>query len=224
MREACLPETATRPAGADTVAQDCPFEHRCPCRKGSWCRQKREQARREHRAYGMLTLEGCRDGHCEHPCVLLHDVESQANGILAAAGISGPPVPLDLVRRLDPERPVEIRYLPLHAHHGAVWRIGDEWVLHLNENQPLPMARYVAFHEGYHIVCHVSALYEAETADGCRPFTEATADYFAASILMPRQWVLDYWPRVRSINRMAEIFQAPEPAVRAWVRRWVADA
>ena len=169
----------------------------------------------------MLTLEGCRDGHCDRPCELLLHVEDQANNLLSANGVIQPPVPLDLVSRLDPERSVEIRFLPLHAHYGAVWLVGDEWVLHLNENQPLLMARFVAFHEGYHIVCHASGLYEADSADGCRPFTEATADYFAASVLMPRAWVLDYWPRVRNVARMAQIFQAPERAVRAWVRRWV---
>ncbi|MHB1135073.1 MAG: ImmA/IrrE family metallo-endopeptidase [Chloroflexota bacterium] len=169
----------------------------------------------------MLTLEGCQDGHCEHPCVLLQHVESQANAFLAAAGISKPPVPLELIHTFDPLRPVEIRLLPLRAHHGAVWLLDDEWVLHLNANQPLPMKRYVAFHEGYHIVCHVSAMYEPETSDGCRPFTEATADYFAASLLMPREWILAYWPQVRSMAKMAEIFQAPEAAVRSWVRRWV---
>ncbi|MCL5108637.1 MAG: ImmA/IrrE family metallo-endopeptidase [Chloroflexi bacterium] len=169
----------------------------------------------------MLTLEGCRDGHCDRPCELLGHVESQANDFLAAAGISSPPVPLDLIHTFDPLRPVEIRLLPLRAHHGAVWLLGDEWVLQLNSNQPLPMKRYVVFHEGYHIVCHVSAMYEAETADGCRPFAEATADYFAASILMPREWVLAYWPRVRSVAKMAEIFQAPEPAMRSWARRWL---
>ncbi|MDA8219234.1 MAG: ImmA/IrrE family metallo-endopeptidase [Dehalococcoidales bacterium] len=169
----------------------------------------------------MLTLEGCRDGHCERPCELLRRVEGQASYFLDKAGISHPPVPLDLIHSFDPIRPVEVRFLPLRAHHGAVWLLGEEWVLHLNDSQPLPMKRYVAFHEGYHIVCHVSALYERESGDGCRPFTEATADFFAASLLMPRQWVLAYWPEVHSVAKMAEIFQAPEPAMRSWIRRWV---
>lgn len=173
-----------------------------------------------HQNYRMLTLEGCRDGHCDKPCELLQHVEGQANDFLTVAGINEPPVPLELIQTFDPLRRVEIRCLPLRAHHGAVWLLDDEWVLHLNANQPLPMKRYVAFHEGYHIVCHVSAMYETETADGCRPFTEATADYFAASVLMPRKWVKSYWPRVHSVAKMAELFQAPESAVRSWVRRW----
>lgn len=169
----------------------------------------------------MLSLEGCRDGRCERPCEMLLNVEDLANGFLQSAGVTSPPVPLELVHTFDPDRPVEIRYLPLNSHYGAVWFVNDAWVLHLNVNQPAFMNRYVAFHEGYHILCRLSAMHEGEAGDNCRPFNEAIADYFAASLLMPRAWVLEYWPRVRSIRDMAEIFQAPEPAVRSWVRRWV---
>ena len=169
----------------------------------------------------MLSLEGCRDGHCERPCEMLLQVERLANSFLRAAQVTGPPVPLDLLQTFDPSRPVEIRYLPLSFHYGAVWLVSDAWVLHLNANQTLSMNRYVAFHEGYHVLCRLSAMHEGEASDNCRPFNEAIADYFAASILMPKEWILEYWRRVRSIPRLAEIFQAPESAVRSWVRRWV---
>ncbi len=168
-----------------------------------------------------MTLEGCQDGHCLHPCALLEEVESLASGFLRAAGVAGPPVPLDVVRVFDPTRPVDIRFLPLHVHYGAVWLVDGEWVLHLNSNQPLPVSRFVAFHEGYHIVCRTPSLFAGPTGDGCRPFNEVIADYFAASILMPRQWVLEHWSRSRSTSEMAELFQAPEDAVATWVRRWV---
>jgi len=128
---------------------------------------------------------------------------------------------MDLVRSFDPDRPVEIRYISLRSHYGAVWLVNNEWVLHLNSNQPLLMNRYVAFHEGYHILCRLSAMREGEAGDNCRPFNEAIADYFAASILMPRSWILEYWPQIRSIPEMAKVFQVPESAMRSWVRRWV---
>lgn len=203
------------------TTEECPFEKNCPCRRGPWCRRKGDFALQSPRDYRMMSLEGCREGRCDHPCELLLQVENLANYLLEAAGITEPPVPLDLITTFDPVRPVEIRFLPLNAHYGAVWLLGDEWVLHLNANQPLPMNRYVAFHEGYHIVCRVSGLYAGETGDSCRPFHEVTADYFAASILMPRGWVREYWPKARSVSRMAEVFEAPEAAVRSWVRRWI---
>jgi len=221
VREARLKAATSDTPHSLAESEGCPFEKKCPCRKGPWCRRKMESSQRGRRDYRMPALEGCREGRCEHPCELLVQVENQANGFLRAAGITRPPVPIDLVKTFDPDRPVEIRFLPLQAHYGAAWLLGDEWVLHLNANQPPLMNRYVAFHEGYHIVCRLSGLRDGRADDGCRPFNEVTADYFAASILMPRDWVLEYWPKVRSVAQMVEIFQAPEAAVRSWVRRWV---
>ena len=220
------PREGKHPVNASLVsnvvkAAACPFEAKCPCRRGPWCRQRLDISAQNHTDYRMLSLEGCRDGRCEHPCAMLQHVEDLANELLDNAGIKFPPVPLDLIQAFDPDRPVEIRYLSLSSHFGAVWLVNDAWVLHLNTNQPPAMNRYVAFHEGYHILCRLSAMHEGDTIDNCRPFNEAIADYFAASILMPKAWVLDYWPRVRSISEMAEIFQAPESAVLSWIRRWV---
>ncbi|GEM_PF-3588506 len=211
---------AVPPHAATTAA--CPFEEKCPCRRGPWCRQKREQAAVSNTDYRMLSLEGCCDGRCERPCKMLQHVEDIATGFLDAAHISNPPVPLELVHSFDPDRPVEIRFLPLNSHYGAVWLVNDAWVLHLNSNQSPLMNRYVAFHEGYHILCRLSAMHEGEAGDNCRPFNEAIADYFAASILMPTKWVRELWPQSRSIPEMSDLFQAPESAVRSWVRRWVA--
>lgn len=218
MRAGRVPAAVASPRLDPSVA--CPFEDRCPCHKGPWCRRKLEDVTGGPCDYRMMTLEGCRDGHCDRPCRMLLHVEELASHFLRAAGISKPPVPLDLVETFDPERPVEIRYLPLNAHYGAVWLVDGEWVLHLNSNQPPAVNRYVAFHEGYHILCQAPSLFAGESADGCRSFNEVIADYFAASILMPRRWVQEMWPRVHDTARLARLFQAPEPAVHSWVRRW----
>lgn len=169
----------------------------------------------------MMTLEGCEDGHCEHPCVMLQEVEAQATGILRDAGVAAPPVPLDLLQSFDPGNPVEIRYIPLHAHYGAAWLVEDGWVLQLNSNQPPTVNRFVAFHEGYHILHRQpGSLRAAEGCDGCRSFAEDLADYFAASILMPRAWVAMYWERIHNVQAMAGLFQVPAGAMRSWLRRW----
>lgn len=214
--------TSAKPVAA-TRAVGCPFEDRCPCRKGAWCRQRCQSTARDIPDYRMLTLEGCQDGHCAHPCHVLLEVEELATHFLEAAQISEPPVPMELVKSLDQHRPIEIRYLPLKAHYGAVWLADDEWVLHLNSNQPFFVNRFVAFHEGYHILCDLSSMRAGDTADSCRPFNEIIADYFAASILMPRRWIVEAWSRVPSVRRLATLFQVPAPAVASWVRRWVEE-
>jgi len=44
-------------------------------------------------------------------------------------------------------------------------------------------------------------------------FNELLADYFAACILMPREWVKRKWAEVENLDRMAEIFDVPKPAM-----------
>ncbi len=206
------------------VTSSCPGEETCPCPKGKWCRQKRERAVKGHHDYRMMTLEGCEDGHCDQPCTMLTNVEQLAGDILARASVTAPPVPLDLLKSFDPTRRLEIRLLPLHAHYGATWLVDDEWVMHLNSNQSPAVNRFVAFHEGYHILHRTPAFRAADVADGCRTFCEEIADYFAASMLMPTNWVLDLWPRIQDADAMARLFDVPEPAMRSWIHRWLRPA
>ena len=44
-------------------------------------------------------------------------------------------------------------------------------------------------------------------------FNELLADYFAMCTLMPRQWVREKWAEVKDLDRMAEIFDVPKPAM-----------
>jgi len=49
--------------------------------------------------------------------------------------------------------------------------------------------------------------------------SERLADYFAASILMPKDVVRGIWPEVRDVGRMAGIFKVPEQAMKDWLTR-----
>ena len=41
-------------------------------------------------------------------------------------------------------------------------------------------------------------------------FNELLADYFAACILMPRDWVKEKWAEVNDLDRVVKIFQVPK--------------
>ena len=45
------------------------------------------------------------------------------------------------------------------------------------------------------------------------------ADYFAASVLMPKKWVYKLWPNMQSVKSMAITFDVPESVMRSWLER-----
>jgi len=152
-------------------------------------------------------------------CRVLKEIEALASGYLRQAGVEKPPVPMDVIHLCDPVRPIELRPFPLKAYFGCAWFLGNEWVVHLNSNNALDVNRFTAFHEGFHIVCSNSGLSFSKVNDPCKPLGERLADYFAASILMPRPFVTEVWPRVRSVRKMSKMFEIPEPIMRDWLTR-----
>ena len=92
-------------------------------------------------------------------------------------------------------------------------------MVHLNANDPPDMNRFTAFHEGFHIVCRNSGLAFSQRDDFYQPVSERLADYFAASILMPRALVYEVWPEVQSLSKMATTFDVPELIMRDWLTR-----
>lgn len=212
------PEIALRTLAETWSGKECPYQDGCTCRSGPWCRMAvAKQARGRH--YPRLCLQGCPDAPSHCSCRLLIQLEVLASDYLRHSGIVEPPVPIDVIRLFDPQRPVEVRPLSMKAHHGCVWFLGDEWVLHLNARDPAPVQRYTAFHEGFHILTHNSGVSFSRIGLAHQAFSERLADYFAASILMPREWVSKAWPRMRSGERMARLFGVPPQAVRHWLHR-----
>ena len=155
--------------------------------------------------------------HC--CCKVLDEVESLANDYLESAAIFEPPIPLNIIELCDPKRPIELRPFPLKAYFGCAWFLGNEWVVHLNANQSANMNRFTAFHEGFHIVCSNSHISFSKAGDCYKPLSERLADYFAASILMPRRFVYELWPQTQSIGEMAKIFGVPQPIMGEWLVR-----
>jgi len=131
------------------------------------------------------------------------------------AGIKQTPVPNDLIKATDGGVPIEVRRLPLKAYHGAVWRLSDRWVVHLNSNDSTARQRFTLYHEIFHILAQSKAIPVFKKA-GRHPegtFNEMLADHFSGACLMPAKMVRKTWPRAKTLKEMARIFDVPEPVV-----------
>lgn len=197
----------------------CPHENDCACRTSDWCPKASGIRFEEDPDYPMLHLAGCSMGYSRCCCRVLDEIESLSNELLMNAGIGGPPVPIEMIHLCDSRRPIEIRPFPLKAYFGCAWFLRNEWVIHLNSNDPPEVNRFTAFHEGFHILCRNSGISFSKIDERCRPLGERLADYFAASTLMPKKFVRALWPIVQDVNEMASRFEVPRSVMADWLRR-----
>lgn len=146
-------------------------------------------------------------------------VEKRADKCLRRGKVYGPPVPEELISQCDcsTERAVEIRRIPLKAYHGAIWRLEDRWIIQLKSGDMPEIQRHTLFHEAFHILAHSKGVpvFRRRGVKG-GVFNEALADYFAACILMPREWVREKWAEVKDVDSMAKIFGVLKAAM--WIR------
>ena len=104
--------------------------------------------------------------------------------------------------------------MPLKIYNGATWFLGNKWIIQLKASDTSTDKRFTLFHEAFHILvrCRAGPVFRARgIKEGS--FNELLADYFAACILMPRDWVKEKWAEVKDLDRMAEIFDVPSPAM-----------
>jgi len=141
-------------------------------------------------------------------------VEMLAQKYLRMGKVRYPPVPTGLIKIFDQQHPVEVRQLPLKVHHGAIWYHKDRWVIQLREGDSSATKRFTLFHEAFHILAHCRTTpVFSKIGSMIGSFNELLADEFASCILMPREWVVEKWAKVRDLYRMAEIFDVPKPAM-----------
>ena len=199
------------------VGERCSYENHCACRQGSWCPQsKLSSGENDH---PMLHLAGCSftSNHC--CCQILEEIDNLAVDYLERAGVTSPPVPYEVISLFDTQRPIEIRYLPMKHYQGCTWSIDRQWIVHINEDLRSEARHFTAFHEGFHIICGSSGLSFKDNRHGHQIVSERLADYFSASILMPREMTYRYWSEIKDLKKMAGIFSVPEAEMKDWLIR-----
>ncbi len=137
---------------------------------------------------------------------------------LAKHGGGRPPVPTELALLADEPNNIEIRRVPLKSYGGALWRLEDKWIIHLNSNDSLPRQRFTLFHEVFHILAHRATpnpVFKKRGVDR-GSFNELIADGFAMRVLTPEKWIKEAWQEVKDLDKMAEIFNAPKSII--WFR------
>ena len=197
----------------------CPHETECACRTSSSCPEAKRRQTDGECDYPMTYLTGCSLAYDHCCCRVLDEIEDLANKYIGQAGVGEPPVPTDIIGLFDPQRPIEIRPLPLRHFLGCTWLVDKEWVIHLNSNSTPDVTHFTAFHEGFHIICGNSGLAFRRASERYKKVSERLADYFAASILMPRNFIYQIWPEVKDPVRMASIFDVPYPVMKDWLTR-----
>jgi hypothetical protein len=202
----------------------CPVYESCPLRlQGEWCLS-------EHEEYYQLMNDFLDDEipdltdpasiqfefpACPYSGRIFNLVRRLATKYQTEAGIDRLPVPTNLITHGDDDLPIEVRQIPLKAHHGAIWRLSDCWVVQLNSNDAPARQRFTLYHEIFHILAHGKAtpVFKKTSSSPEGSFNELLADHFAAIMLMPENLVRKKWAEVQDINQMAAIFEVPRPLV-----------
>ena len=193
----------------------CPHHSTCGYADDPWCRHiERDGDNVRICEYKDLDIAYC--VYRERPgcCWLLAAVETLATDCLRKGKINCPPVPSEAITLFDQTRKIELRLVPLKFHHGAVWLVGQDWVIQLNDRETPSERRHTVFREAFHIACRNNSLAFKKIGPEDRPFRELIADHFATCFLMPKEWVEDRWPVVQDVRTMAGIFDVPNSAMR----------
>ena len=130
-------------------------------------------------------------------------------------GIKEIPVPVDIINRVFSDQSVEVRLVPLKSAHGAIWRLKDAWVIHLNSKDTSARRRFTLYHELFHILTHCNAtpIFKKVPSQKGGSFNELLADHFSAVMIIPVEMMRKKWPEVKDIKKMAAIFDVPEPVM-----------
>lgn len=144
--------------------------------------------------------------------------ELQAIRLLHLSGVTAPPVP-DRVVSGFPRVRVEKVY-PLGVSGATAWQTGC-WQILLNAGEPRTRQRFSAAHELKHVIDHpfVKFAYPAVATLDSHRRQEQVADFFAATLLMPRAWVKRAWGQgIQDEAELAQLFHVSREAMRYRLR------
>lgn len=144
----------------------------------------------------------------------LRVAELQANRLLEHFAIETTAVPDEIVTELPRIQVERERGLPVSG--SAHWN-GHYWVIALNAEEHRLRQRFSLMHEFKHILDHTSKafLYHDRPTSSAYEQAERVADYFAASLLMPKRVVKRLWCQPgQNIAKLADQLQVSPAALR----------
>jgi predicted transcriptional regulator len=141
--------------------------------------------------------------------------ERQAHRFHALLGITEPPFPKEAIEGLPR---LEVRYIESPSLSGAIrWRRGT-WRMLINGSESRARQAFSRAHELKHIIDHPLAdtIFKNSRFGSAEQAAERAADYFAASLLMPRPWLKRcfYDEGFRDPRVLARRFGVSLPAMR----------
>lgn len=145
--------------------------------------------------------------------------ERQAQKFRDLLGITDGPLDDQVI--LDLPR-IEVRRLSPWPSSGATQWINGRWVVVLNASEPAVRQRFSLAHELKHIIDHrfIDIIYDHIPAHERHTFVEATCDYFAGCLLMPRPLVKRaYTTGTQRLDLLARQFHVSQPAMATRLRQ-----
>ncbi len=139
--------------------------------------------------------------------------ERQAKLLLAAANITTPPVPIEIVSGLDGVHVYPLPEIPVRGLLGASKPTAKGGDILINSTLPISEQRVTLLHELKHIIDggHATQLHQR----GRSSTGEHLCTDFALSVLMPAAWVRNDWnDDQRDTAELAERYQVPVERMR----------
>lgn len=141
-----------------------------------------------------------------------HRIEELADKALSTTDFKEPPVPVEKI-----SEKVGLKIVPFEFHNNlsAVLK-KKQSVIGVNKNHHPLRQRFSIAHElGHYLLGHEGHDDESFVDDGFdKPIPhEKEANIFAASLLMPKRWVIEDAKKGIDIKRMAKLFLVSEQAM-----------
>lgn len=131
--------------------------------------------------------------------------EHQAVTLLRLQDMTSPAVPTEVITELPRMTVRSVGDIPVS---GSAYWDGRRWILTVNAEEPRVRQRFSLFHEFKHVIDHPTRQLLPAGQH------EVVADFFAASVLMPRMWVKRAWfGGMQDLAELARHFEVSERAM-----------